>query len=428
MVRIKDIQNCLYGIAGFRQNVNPNYGKLDSDLTTSLSGLWYDQHPLVTIENISAIAPNFKYYNYPAYAAGTTYAIGDRIVDSNLVYESLVNNNTGNTPASSASQWKKIDLISEYLRNLVNDSSAKLINELFLRKKLSKITKTIFDPIRLYEGTGTLYDKIIKKGRFVGIALRLKRHLGLSVVIEKLGTQFDTANPDFQLYIYHTSLSDPVKTTPLNLTKDINFTWSLLTDHVLPYESNDQESGGMFFIGYYEDDLVGQAINKNVDLSQAPCSTCDNGFGLERYNLRTEYLDACPFEVATGNLPEDRTMWDVNQTSFRYDTNFGLNMMLTVKCDVTDFICQQKLVVAPALCKQVIADIVYEIAYNTRNNNISEQTKKLALFELNNRENGSTGLVKDVERAIAALDFDFSDMTSACLPCNQEAGIYFDTI
>lgn len=47
-----------------------------------------------------------------AYNAGTTYAIGDLVSVTTgttaLVYESLVSSNTGNTPASSPSQWNLI--------------------------------------------------------------------------------------------------------------------------------------------------------------------------------------------------------------------------------------------------------------------------------------------------------------------------------
>jgi hypothetical protein len=41
-----------------------------------------------------------------AYAAGTTYYIGDLVDSSGIVYRSLTDNNTGNTPASSATSWE----------------------------------------------------------------------------------------------------------------------------------------------------------------------------------------------------------------------------------------------------------------------------------------------------------------------------------
>jgi hypothetical protein len=46
--------------------------------------------------------------NVNAYAGGTTYAEGDVVVDSGVYYESLADSNTGNTPASSPSDWSVI--------------------------------------------------------------------------------------------------------------------------------------------------------------------------------------------------------------------------------------------------------------------------------------------------------------------------------
>lgn len=45
--------------------------------------------------------------DYPAYSAGTTYALGDRVIVAadHLVYESLAAGNIGNTPSSSPTKW-----------------------------------------------------------------------------------------------------------------------------------------------------------------------------------------------------------------------------------------------------------------------------------------------------------------------------------
>lgn len=42
----------------------------------------------------------------PAYASGTTYATGDIVIYSNVLYSSLVDSNTGHTPVSSPTQWQ----------------------------------------------------------------------------------------------------------------------------------------------------------------------------------------------------------------------------------------------------------------------------------------------------------------------------------
>lgn len=50
-----------------------------------------------------------------AYAAGTTYATGNKVISAGRVYRSLVDSNTGNTPASSPTQWQDENITSDGL-------------------------------------------------------------------------------------------------------------------------------------------------------------------------------------------------------------------------------------------------------------------------------------------------------------------------
>jgi hypothetical protein len=43
-----------------------------------------------------------------AYASGTTYAVGQVVTSAGIFYIAITGSNTGNTPASSASNWKAI--------------------------------------------------------------------------------------------------------------------------------------------------------------------------------------------------------------------------------------------------------------------------------------------------------------------------------
>lgn len=47
-------------------------------------------------------------YQTPAYFFGTTYAKNYRVLDNSIVYQSLVDGNNGNTPASSPTFWKEM--------------------------------------------------------------------------------------------------------------------------------------------------------------------------------------------------------------------------------------------------------------------------------------------------------------------------------
>src|SRR5688572_16034355 len=128
MYREKDLQDGLFGLVGFRQTDNPAYPQLANYLLQSSSGLYFeDEHPLIHIENIDQALKNYARYNFPAYSAGTEYAQFDRVkTGDGKVWESLVNNNQGNTPDTSPGSWKEISLLSQKLEALVRAAINKI--------------------------------------------------------------------------------------------------------------------------------------------------------------------------------------------------------------------------------------------------------------------------------------------------------------
>lgn len=66
----------------------------------------------LAITDAVLISSNVPEDDYPAYAAGTTYALGGRVVvigpDVHLVYESLQAGNVGRAPATSPDYWVKV--------------------------------------------------------------------------------------------------------------------------------------------------------------------------------------------------------------------------------------------------------------------------------------------------------------------------------
>ena len=63
----------------------------------------------MAIKDANLVYTNVPEADYPAYSAATTYAVDAYVivvgVNNHKVYKSLVNNNTGNDPASSATKW-----------------------------------------------------------------------------------------------------------------------------------------------------------------------------------------------------------------------------------------------------------------------------------------------------------------------------------
>jgi hypothetical protein len=431
MYRESDLQNCLWGLVGFRQNANPNYPTLPASLLQSDTGLYFQQaHPLLSIENIHQALTNYDAYAYPAYNNATEYAEMEKVrAADNKVYESLEDGNVGNEPSASPEQWVEVPLFAQRLESIVRGSLNKIMAAIATHKKIVESTKTLLENTTLFDGSGSLQDKEVKLGRFVGFKLMLDDHRSILAIIRRIGTQFTAANPDFKLFIFHTSQVEPIQVIDLALTKVNSFEWKKI-EAELRYNSETYGPGGSFRIGYYEDLLEGQAINRgyNFGVSPKPCN-CNNWYPL--WARWSRFFIVEPFAVIPDVVPEadgsGAELWNLESEISYHEKSFGLNLDLSVLCDVTDFVCRERRVFTEAVNRQVTVDLLNEMSNSVRNNPLAKEVRDLAKFELLNKPDGNLGEIAKLEKAIQALNFDFSDMNEACLPCNNSNGPTYTT-
>lgn len=420
MFNASTISTCLSGLVGFKQHHNAGYDRLDSDIVSSLTGQYIDSsaHSLFTIENIAACAENFSKTEVVAYAAGTTYGIGDVVKDSNIIYESLVAGNVGNTPATSSTQWRVTNLLSAYLRKVLNGASINLFNAVFAQRKLYEAAKTLLTDTSLYDGVGNLSRKITKLSRFVGYRIN-PGYPDVVINISSAGFQFDTVNPEFKLYVYHSSMDTPLSVITLNINTPISFQWKQMETLLSLYSNSAAtNSKGRFYVGYYEDDLVGQAIWKEQLWNGRACSSCNN---IDSYLYRqwSKYFSIQPIYVENAWIDNDpaRTMFDEEKVIELGNQNWGMNLRVQVHCDVSDLICRSKFAFGDALKKQVTHDLLRDMAFSTRDNQKKEKVSQLAHYALENKENHTKGVIAELETAVKGVSLDMSSLSSVCLPC-----------
>jgi hypothetical protein len=431
MYRESDLMTCLFGLAGWRQNANPEYPTLPDYLTASASGLYFqDAHPLLTIENIDQSGKNYDHYAYDAYTAGEDYLAGERVrYTDTKVYAAKTD--LSNVPGVlNPADWDEVILLAQKIESMTKAGINKVATAVTSGKKVDGLTKSIFENVQLFGGMGDITQKEVKQGRFVGLQIQVKSARDISVLIRRIGTQFSAANPNFKLWLFHSSQSEPVTSITLNLTRANAFNWSVNTnaDLILKYLSPQLFPGGSYYLGYYEDDLEGMAINKGYNWAGVPaCGTCNNDLAL--FNQWSSFISVTPFAVPAEYLedirptdPDGPFLWDTNVNQWNYSKNFGLNLDLTTACDLTDFFCREGRLFTDAIIKQVAVDALNEMAYSTRNNVLAKETRDLAIYALNDEEK-KIGLVSQLNKAIEALSFDFSDLNELCLPCNNPRGL-----
>jgi len=192
-------------------------------------------------------------------------------------------------------------------------------------------------------------------------------------------------------------------------------------DFVLKYFDVDTSAGGAYFIGYYEDDLLGQAVCKSVDYSKG-CATCQ---GKNTYDKWSKYVTINTISVSSTNINVDRSLFDIEKASFGYLTNFGLNFELSTECDLTDYFCDRKYDFVEPCVLQITNDLLERIVYSSRDNENEEDAKTLSARMLlglsDSNENKTKGVATQLSEITEAMSFDFSDMDSPCLPCDNNA-------
>lgn len=431
MYRLGDITEVMKGRVGFHQTNDPDLPQLLDSITQSPSNLFLqDTHPLLTTNNLYQAAQNFSAYNYPEWEqpeeGESEYDEGTKVQKDNVVYESSEDENE--TVPGEDDSWLAIDLFSLYLMNMRTIAAQKTLAAIFENKKVDRNTKSLFENIYLFDNVGNRRNTVIKEDRFVGFQIRLRKHKHIAALIRKIGTQFTASIPDpINLYLYHSSQDEPVMVIPIEVTKSNSFEWRNIEDIILCFSDQEYDSGGVFFLGYYESDIPFgcQAVTRdNYTFGKPMCRTCGSDY--RYFSEWSKYMDFMPFVVSSEYLSVGRTLFNIDQVAYYPSTTFGLNFHLTVKCDLTEFLIENVDIMDQALANHLAYEFINSFSYTLRDNADAKQIREKAAFEMTRTDVG--GINPIMLRADKALSFDFSGFNTACLPCNKPGGIRIGAI
>ena len=435
MIRIKDLNEQLLHLVGWQQSYDTSEVKLSDNLTQSESGMYFQQvHPLLTLPNLMSIAPDFKNTNFPEHDANSSYKEGVVVTLEDKYYKSIKDVPV-NTEITNDEYWIETNLFSEWLEDKTKASIIKLINKFINMKLADKASKSLIENKTLFDGTGRLTNLATNRDRFVGFEVDTVRSKGVTVKINKIGLQF-TRPGKYKVYILHSSCDTPVYSFEFEKLKSNSIEWfKPKEDILLPYESQEIDAGGSWYIGYLQSDLPenSQAINRDRDWSTQPCKGCSRQEFLA-WQAWSKYIEVNPFYVDENQLlGEDEQMYfDPEIMNFTYDANYGINLDVSVYCDLTDFIIKQKQLFQDVIAKQVAVDFLREFAYNpnVRTNRRSINASRTdILYELDGDSSSMkhSGLNYELDLALKALNFSTQGLDRVCLPCVNH-GLKYRTV
>lgn len=446
MVRAIDIQEKLLHLIGWEQNYDTSDLKISDALTVSESGIYFQQiHPLLTLQSLSCIAPDFKNIEYAEYNPEMPYSKGNIVKYSDTTYKAL-QKSVGRQPDIESEYWVETNPFSEWLENKTKASIQKAISRYCNEKIVQGTYKTLCESRTLFDGTGRLVDVVKNKKNLVGFEIVPVRAKGVTTKINKIGLQF-TEPGDYTLYLMHSSMDAPVKVIKLNKVRKNSIEWFSVEDVYLPYQSDDNDAGGSWYLCYFQSELPegSQAIRKDKDWSKEPCGSCSRR-ELLAWMAWSKYIEIHPFFVNEElieaiNFNEDFNndfakrpihLWDVDNNQYTYNNNYGLNLEVTISCDITDFIIEQRMMFQDIIAKQVAIDMLKEFAYNAnvRTNRHSINASRLdILYELDGDSSSmkKSGLNYQLDLAFKAINISTQGIDRVCLPCKNN-GIKYRTV
>lgn len=342
------------GLVGFQNSERSGISLFDADQTGSTSGTYYTEESGITPSLMTFAKP-------PDHATLADYA---RAVNRAAIRDTL----------------------QEYINN---------------HKQLTR-ARTLLETVTPVSGVTRFTDQLTKSGRLVGIMLRPSASDTLAAVVQYIGVQFNTANPGLTLYIYETSQNEPIGSFALTgHDKALSLQW-FTREVICKYRGNTSGTGQKFLIGYFENELSGNALN--TKLTSACC-------GNERWvNAYRSQVYVSGFSIP-GSQFTGTTMLDNTQIG-ETDTTFGLHVRFYTTCEITDVICDNSLMFAMMIRKRGAMRIFRDYFNGTNVNREQDMSRDRAVtnYEM---------VKQEYDQLIKSQQFDLTNIDRKCMPCSQ---------
>ena len=327
MIRVDKIQAGLFGSVGFRQPTLAGYNIVDSTNLGSTSGLYFgDSSDLVTIKNIKECQED--------------------IAISNANFNTLLTN------------MQKTCILDVCNKIIAGQSD-------------------FIDSLNLYPYEKSFDATLIPSNKFVGFTI-IPQRKDIACSIPWVELCFDSEKT-FNIYLYNSN--NP--TTPIQ-TKEVTTAAgeSVIVDLGWIIADDVTYKGGVFRLGYFEEDLDGaKAYKKDYEFSN--------------FKVNSPY-----FFIEPIYLNHSEMVIDVESELSSTDT-FGLNIGMDIYTDYTELLIRNKHLLFPAIQLQMHERVLNLIKYSSRQNGQERIAKENIDFELfGNSKLQIDGIVSKLNRAV----------------------------
>ncbi len=395
MYNIVTIQEAFAGRHGWRKHPNPAETRNPmGDMLPSASGRYFqDEHALLTNENLINTFDIFGDFTYAAWSNATTYSKGDMIYTGSAYYVSIVDSNL-NHVVTDVLYWRLTTPFNEQLRQITMAGAAKVINDWFnlkttLRSSKSLLKKSLVLAIPGYKGT------TFTSANYVGWRVVPTPSQDVILTIDRLCLHVEESTT-VTVGLYKDGSTTPEQTTIF--TTDGTPTWKQVNWEL--------ERGSYYYVAYDRTSL--EPINGIANAYR--------DWTYNRFPGTLPYAEVSAFEYAN-------TSWGDITDSQRCDNNYGLNMMISAKCDYTDLVVDHIDLFDDSFAKATTIGALRWMAMNPNariNRNEANIDPIRILYEIEGDAIGRNGgLKKDYDVALKGITFDDRKFSEHCLPCKR---------
>ena len=353
---------------GFRQSPNTYDHTFSADLTQATGGLFYDSvHPDITIDNLIAIMPRFE----------------DMTLGQGVSIEDARNN---------------------WLRDKIQDGIIQALT-MWLNEKLPKRSAhNLLSVDQLFHTTVNNANVETVGNKIAGYELTAPHSKNIIGPIHEIGLHFDTAG-DIVVRLFQSGILDPIQ--------EETFSYSLASEvQWFPLDGWELTGDGSYYIVVDHSTTAANPINgvRSYEYARHGCTHFPTG----------GYINVIAFEA---DVPGATQIWDLTKNRYSLDTNYGINLRLSAKCDFTLLIIEQKSLFLELVQLQVALNLLNEIFNNSngrinRPANWNPNTLYLQMYgDSQGRNNFSVH--GRLMKVLKGIEFNARVIDPECLTCDD---------
>ncbi len=222
-----------------------------------------------------------------------------------------------------------------YLKSLQEKSIRFILEGVFTNKVYEN--KVILDS---EDGNENIYT--LQANSFYGLEIDLTKGRNVAMIIKQVGLFFDSANPLFDLHLFHSNQFAPLQTWNVGITTPKTEVFVDINETI--YAFSQTIKGGKYYLGFRSVDVTGSPINRN-ELIKSSCFV-----GLKFIRVPMTSLEM------------------VNTDDVIYTSEEYFNIDYSVEIDHTELIISNKASFDHAIGLQQAANVLEQIANTTRSN------------------------------------------------------------